>query len=98
MKLQEVTSGLYHILFENQYSCCSTFLRLQEYYESPIKGIRGNYFTLEQFMDAYAETKGNFTYTLDWGGFNVPGHVIKKFFDLFGMNLLEKEKNLYHLL
>jgi hypothetical protein len=88
-----ITKGLVSLRFANQYETCSTFMRLQEYYESQMKEIRGKFFTLEKFMDLYAKQNGNFTYTIDWGGFNVPGHVVRKFFQVFkDSDLLEKEK------
>lgn len=69
-------------------------MRIQEYYESNIPCIRNNYFSLEKFMDCYAEEFGNFSYCEDWVGFNVPGHVVDKFFSLFAHDLLVKEKKL----
>jgi len=49
-------------------------------------------------MDQYANTMGNFTYTIDWSGFNVPGHIVDKFFKVFEGNLLTKELHLKKLL
>jgi hypothetical protein len=77
---KEVYPNIFSLRFNNQYETCSTFLRLQEFYESPFKEIKGHVFTLETYMDRYAKDKGNFTYTSDWGGFNVPGHIVQKFF------------------
>src|SRR5206468_3707182 len=67
-------------------------------YESPYKEIRGKHFTLEQFMDRYARARGNFTYTTDWSGFNVPGHIVDNFFVEFLGDLLEKEQTLFECL
>jgi hypothetical protein len=87
--------GLIYLKFQNQYELCSSFMRMQEFYESPFKQVRGKFFTLEKFMDLYARQQGNFTYTTDWGGFNVPGHVVNAFHDHFREHLLEKEKRLF---
>lgn len=88
-----------HVVFDSQYACCSAFMRVQEYYESQIETIRGSYFTLEEFMDAYAASrKGNFTYFTDWAGFNLPCYVIKSFLGDFKGKLLEKEKALFDLI
>jgi hypothetical protein len=95
---KELRKCIWSLRFRNQYETCSTFLRLQEFYESPFRGIRGCVFTLEEYMDRYAQETGNFTYTLDWGGFNVPGQVVRNFFKSFEGMLLEKEKMLYDLL
>jgi hypothetical protein len=58
-------------------------MRLQEYYECPDPAIRNRVFTHAEFMDSYARRHGNFTYCLDWAGFNVPGHVVTEFFRQF---------------
>jgi hypothetical protein len=99
MKIEktEVSSRIFALRFENQYEACSTFMRISEFYESSFKEIRGKFFTLEQYMDAYAKFKGNFTYTVDWAGFNVPSKIFVKFFELFKNDLLEKEKRLKKL-
>ena len=68
-------------------------MRLQEFYESPYKGIRGEFFTLEDYMDRYANQFGNFTYTSDWVGFNVPGNVVEKFLEVYTGKMLAKEEH-----
>lgn len=98
MQIDKVTDNIWYLLFENQYKLCSTLMRMQEFYESPLKNIRGKVFTLEQFMDSYAAFRGDFSYTSDWGGFNVPGNVVRKFFEKFSHDLLLKEKVLKHAL
>ena len=89
MRLKQVYPGLYFLKFPNQYEL--TMIRLQEFYESPYKNIRGKHFTLEQYMDAYAKHKGNFTYCSDWNGFNIPSIVIQDFFIIFHP-IRDKEK------
>lgn len=84
-----------HLHYPTSYGLCASFMRLQEFYESDIEGVRGRFFTLEEFMDAYAARMGNFTYTEDWGGFNVPGATWKEWRERFPEDsLLEKEKTL----
>lgn len=87
--------GVIYLKFKNQYETCATFMRLQEFYESPFKRIRGKHFSLETFMDLYAKQQGNFTYTGDWGGFNVPGHVVNDFREKFDHDMLAKERRLF---
>lgn len=87
--------GLVHFQFDTQYEVSSTFLRLQEFYESPYPLIRGKRFDLEEYMDTYAADKGNFTYTSDWSGFNVPGHIVDEFMDVYGEHMLTKEYVLF---
>jgi hypothetical protein len=100
MKLIQKTDNIFQIEAETQYLLCMTFIRLQEFYESPFKDIRGRYFTLERYMDRYANENGNFTYPTDWNGFNVPGNVVRDFFDPYTFNfaydMSKKEYLLYH--
>jgi hypothetical protein len=58
-------------------------VRISEFYESNLKGIRGRYFTYEQYADIYAKKYGNFDYFQQWCGFNVPSNVLLKFIDKF---------------
>lgn len=92
MQVNKLTDGILHVKCDTQYELTSTFLRLQEFYESPFEGIKGCYFDLEEYMDCYAADQGNFTYTTDWCGFNVPLSVIKDFKERFEGKLLRKEK------
>lgn len=92
MKLRKL-NHIYILEAKTQYELAITFMRLQEFYESSFPEIRGNYFTFEQYMDRYAEEFGDFTYTSDWSGFNIPGHVVKQFFKTF-TDLSEHEKEL----
>ena len=100
MKIKEIYPGLYHIKFKSQYLMAMTFLRVQEYYESEWAEIRGTYFPLEDYMDLYAKQNGNFTYPLDWDGFNIPGEVYNKWAKLFWQypNMMAKEIDLYNKL
>lgn len=61
--------------FDNQYDLAMTFVRLQEFYESP--KFKGKYFTLEEYMDYWSKEfgRGSFTYPSVWAGFNIPGKV-----------------------
>jgi hypothetical protein len=95
IEISEIREKIFLLKFQNQYDVTSTFMRLQEYYESPYKYIKGHYFTIEKYMDLYAKENGNFTYNEDWAGFNVPGNIVRDFFELFRGNLINKEKELY---
>jgi len=91
--------GLIHLHFNTQYEVASTFMRLQEFYESSYDSVRGHVFTMEHYMDKYAADTGNFTYTIDWSGFNVPGKVIDDFRDLFTIaEFLQKEQHILDLI
>lgn len=96
--ISELRRNIIVVGYKSQYDLTSTFMRLQEFYESPFQNIRNCYFSLEQFMDVYADYKGNFTYTSDFAGFNIPDYAVRNFFSIFKKDLLEKEKNLYKCL
>lgn len=97
MKTITLDNGIILFHAETQYELTSTFVRIQEFYESPFPEIRGNYFDLMTFMDRYVENNAKtekgpeFTYFTDWAGFNVPGHVVKEFFRIFN-DLNHKEQ------
>lgn len=90
-----VADGIYLLRFKTQYELTSTFLRVQEHYESP--RFHGRIFTLEQFMDWYAAQHGSFSYFEDWSGFNVPSTAFQPFYDGKFDPLTEKEKRLLGL-
>ncbi len=96
MKVEILSPGVLHFKAETQYEVSAAFMRLQEFYESPY-GVRGKFFTLESYMDTYAQqNKDKFTYLTDWSGFNVPGNIVDKFFNLFNDDLLDKEIDLWN--
>jgi hypothetical protein len=92
---RRVAKGIYLLRFKTQYELAATFLRVQEHYESP--RFHGRIFSLEQYMDWYAERYGNFTYYQDWSGFNVPSTALAPFYDGKFDPLSEKEKRLLRL-
>jgi hypothetical protein len=89
---RRLADGIFLLRFETQYELASSFLRIQEHYES--RRFAGRVFSLEEFMDWYAAEFGGFTYYQDWVGFNVPSSGLVPFragkFD----PLLEKEKRI----
>jgi len=78
-KLEKVADKIYHLIIPDHYNLCMTFCRVQEFYESPFKEIRGKHFNFFDLMEIYSRKKGDgcFTYTIDWGGFNVPSSFVK---------------------
>jgi hypothetical protein len=92
--LEHYRPHVWLILFKSQYMCASTMMRMQEFYESPYKEIQGQVFSLEKFMDVYAERQehGMFSYFTDWGGFNLPGHVLNEFAKRYNTMMLRKEQ------
>src|SRR5688572_21180087 len=95
MSRHQVADGIYIVRFDSQYALASTFLRIQEHYES--SRFRGRVFTLEDYMDWYATRFGAFTYYTDWSGFNVPSTALAPFSSGRFDPLLRKEQQLLRL-
>ncbi|OGY60376.1 MAG: hypothetical protein A3B23_01675 [Candidatus Colwellbacteria bacterium RIFCSPLOWO2_01_FULL_48_10] len=77
--LEEIRPGVIHLDFPTQELMAMTFLRFQEYYESP--EFRGRVFTREEFERWYIEKRGSFSYAQDWPGFNIPSEILRPFYD-----------------
>ena len=73
--------GIYFISFPNQCLMAKTFLRPQEFFESP--RFRGEVFSLDEYKSWYRSVHehGEFSYYFDWAGFNLPSCVLKPFLD-----------------
>jgi hypothetical protein len=56
-----------------------TFMRFQEFYESPNENFRGKIFTCGQVRQWYSTQYGADTYHHDWSGFNFPSKVLVPF-------------------
>jgi len=97
MKIKALNEKIYLLSAQTQYEVAMAFMRFQEFYESPYKEIRGKYFTHEKYMDLYAKETGNFTYTSDWLGFNIPSHIYEESLARFGLDTWIKENELIDL-
>ena len=91
----KIADRIYLVRFPTQYQLASTFLRVQEHYES--SRFRNRIFTLEAYMDWYAAKFGAFTYFEDWSGFNVPSIALEPFKKGRFNPLLKKEHRLLRL-
>ena len=82
IEIQFESPSIFVLTFDSQYDLCMSFLRIQEFYESPV--YHGRYFTLEDYMDYWSKEygQGSFNYLDVWNGFNVPGSVIKKWIEI----------------
>jgi len=73
-----IKKQIIHLKFDTQADLCKTFLRFQEYYESP--KFKNKYFTLNEIkIDYKGNTNKKFTYYTDWVGFNIPSKILKPF-------------------
>ncbi|MDD5433483.1 MAG: ABC transporter ATP-binding protein [Candidatus Pacebacteria bacterium] len=97
MEHKKLADKIHLLTFENQRDITSTFLRFQEYYESP--NFRGKIFSLEEFKGWYIKNSpkgmatGEFTYYSDWNGFNIPSYVLEPFYTGKFDPLSEQEKS-----
>jgi hypothetical protein len=76
-------------MFPNQKELTMTLSRPQEFYESNNSKLRNRIFTYEQFIDHHTQKDGCFDYFSFWGGFNIPGHILEDFFDVFELTQRE---------
>lgn len=78
--VKKIKPNIYSVVINDTYDRCMLFCRYQEFYESPIKGLRGQYVSFSNFMKKYKDfhKKDNFTYPTDWAGFNIPSDVLVK--------------------
>jgi len=96
-KLKEIHPKVFLVTIKDSYDLTMTFCRIQEFYESPFKEIRGKAFNMIEFQRLYAiKNKQNFfSYPIDWAGFNIPSNIIENFFDVFYANFDKHDYNIY---
>lgn len=98
-ELTEPYKDIFIASFYSSYQLGMSFVRMQEFYESPYKEIRGKYFTLENFMDIYHlyfNTK-SFDYHTRFKGYNFNGFNLLNFIRVFRRSekyFREKERHL----
>lgn len=72
-KIKEVLPRIFSVVIQDDFQRAMTFLRVQEFYESPNPKFRGKDFNIWDYFEWYSSSKdGAFTYPKDWGGFNIP--------------------------
>jgi hypothetical protein len=72
-EIKEVRDRVFAVIMKDNYARPMTFLRVQEYYESPNPEFRGKHFNIWDYIEWYSRDKKDvFTYAFDWGGFNIP--------------------------
>jgi len=95
IKVQKFGQNIYVVSFESRLDLAATFLRFQEYYESP--KFKRKVFSLDDFKKWYATPKGEFSYYRDWSGFNIPSRVLRPFYEKMFDPLSQREKRLLTL-
>jgi hypothetical protein len=96
VKVYEPIPGVLHLLFDSKLELTLSMCRIQEFYESPFKKIKGNIFTLEDFIEVYADSNGILEYFEEWDGFNIPKNPLEDFYIKFN-NLTIREKTIRDL-
>lgn len=72
-KIEEVRPGVFAVIVKDHYHRAMLFCRVQEFYESPNPQFRGKNFSIWDYIEWYSREHNDvFTYTFDWGGFNIP--------------------------
>jgi len=74
-----------------------TFIRFQEYYESPNPDFHGKPFTLGSVKSYYSIKYGGDTYSDMWVGFNFPSSILQPFFNGLFDPLTEHEQEFLRL-
>ena len=93
MRITRPLPGVLHLQFTTQMDLCRSFIRMQEFYESPYPEIRGKYFTLSEYFVLYTRDHGKpFSYYTDWHGFNIPGGSLRDFERKFAGRLTTPEQ------
>lgn len=87
--------NVYLIESKTRQDLAVTFMRFQEYYESPV--FSGRAFSVDEFAAWYVSEYGAFTYCQDWSGFNIPSWVLEPFRNGEFGPLTEKEENFLNL-
>jgi hypothetical protein len=76
-------AGVTHLVFSSMKELTTSMFRIEEFYESPHAAIKGQAFSVEDFIQAYADADGDIAYFRWWDGFNVPRASIDAFDRLF---------------
>lgn len=78
LTIRKEADRVYSLAFDNRKDLCLCFLRYQEYYESDNPRFQYQAFTWADYVTWYSKTRGSFSYSEDWMGFNFPADVIGK--------------------
>lgn len=82
--LNKVCDRVYSWEFDSQFDMCLHAIRVSEFIESGHKLFESCDYELVDYIDWYSNNinkKGVFSYTSDWGGFNIPSDDLKKAYE-----------------
>lgn len=95
--LKKTPYNSYCVSADSNTELARSFLRFQEYYESPNDKFRGQIFTIGQYRQWYIDKYGSFSYETDWSGFNIHSYVLDPFKQGLFDPLIAEETNLISL-
>lgn len=75
--------GVTHLVFNTMKELTTSMFRIEEFYESPHAVIKGQLFSVDDFINTYADDDGDIAYFRWWDGFNVPREAVDAFEQLF---------------
>jgi hypothetical protein len=78
MHLTCLNDKIFLFTAQTQKELTLTFFRVQEYYESPHPELNGSKFNTYDFLNRMLDEDGNIDYFSYWSGFNIPGHIVNK--------------------
>jgi len=76
--IKNIGNNIYAFIFDNHYDLGMTFLRYQEFYESPYSQFYRKQFNLIDYMEFYAKNQSDsncFSYPSDYSGYNFPDFI-----------------------
>jgi hypothetical protein len=94
LKIEQQPYNTIWVSADSQKQLGETFIRFQEYYESPSSNFKNKIFTLGQVKQWYSENYGSDNYSEHWVGFNLPSVVLKPFRSNLFDPLTDNEKEL----
>jgi hypothetical protein len=83
-KLSQPIPGVFLLQIQEPHDLAMTFWRAQEFYESSNNLFKGRKFTFAEYAIWYGKVfragteKASMSYAGDWVGFNVPGYILEK--------------------
>lgn len=81
-EIKELKKNIFSVVIKDNYHRAMLFCRCQEYYESPNPNFRNTKFSIWDYIEWYSREHNNkFTYTGDWGGFNLPFEIMEDCMD-----------------
>jgi hypothetical protein len=75
MKLKKLNDRVFLFTAETRKELTLSFFRVQEYYESPLKGLNRQKFNTFDFLNESMDDDGKIDYFSYWCGFNIPGNI-----------------------